>query len=150
MWQEEKLGTITINKARTEEAVATGADQIAVGCPFYSTLLADGLTTAQSAGDAREDIEVLDVAQLLLASVKRRASRRRRAGPRRAAGAPTRSRAAPAGPRWSTSASAAANIGSGAVFDFVAGERGLVRLGPPGVCAARRVETRTVAWAIEL
>ena len=33
MWMEEKLGT-RINGNRTEEAVATGADQIAVACPF--------------------------------------------------------------------------------------------------------------------
>jgi Fe-S oxidoreductase len=70
MWQEEKLGT-AINKTRTDEAVATGADQIAVGCPFCKTMLTDGLTAKQSAGEAREEVEVLDVAQMLLASVKR-------------------------------------------------------------------------------
>ena len=70
MWQEEKIGT-AINKNRTDEAVATGADQIAVGCPFCKTMLSDGLTAKQSAGEAREEVEVLDVAQMLLASVKR-------------------------------------------------------------------------------
>ena len=74
MWQEEKLGSTTINRARTDEAIATGADQIAVGCPFCKTMLADGLTAAQSTGQAREEVEVLDVAQMLLASVTRRTS----------------------------------------------------------------------------
>jgi Fe-S oxidoreductase len=69
MWMEEKIGE-RINDNRTAEAVATGADQIAVGCPFCRVMLSDGLTAAQASGDAREEVEVLDVAQLLLASVK--------------------------------------------------------------------------------
>jgi Fe-S oxidoreductase len=70
MWMEEKLGE-RINVNRTKEAVATGADQIAVGCPFCRVMLSDGLTAEQHAGEAREEVEVLDVAQLLLTSVKR-------------------------------------------------------------------------------
>ncbi|MFT4264229.1 MAG: heterodisulfide reductase-related iron-sulfur binding cluster, partial [Nocardioides sp.] len=69
MWMEEKLGS-RINENRTNEAVATGADQIAVGCPFCRVMLSDGLTKAQANGEAREEVEVLDVAQMLLASVK--------------------------------------------------------------------------------
>src|SRR4029078_1170194 len=69
MWMEEKLGG-RINGHRTKEAVGTGADQIAVGCPFCRVMLSDGLTAAQSKGEAREEVEILDVAQLLLASVK--------------------------------------------------------------------------------
>ena len=52
MWMEEKLGT-RINTNRTEEAVATGADQIAVGCPFCRVMLSDGLTAAQADGQGR-------------------------------------------------------------------------------------------------
>jgi Fe-S oxidoreductase len=70
MWMEEDIGT-RINTARTEEAVATGADQIAVGCPFCRVMLSDGLTAQQAEGKARDEVEVLDVAQMLLASVKR-------------------------------------------------------------------------------
>ena len=70
MWMEEKIGE-RINVNRTREAVATGADQIAVGCPFCRVMLSDGLTAEQHAGEAREEVEVLDVAQLLLTSVKR-------------------------------------------------------------------------------
>ena len=69
MWMEETIGT-RINETRTMEAVETGADQIAVGCPFCRVMLSDGLTSAQSKGEAREEVEVLDVAQMLLASVK--------------------------------------------------------------------------------
>ena len=69
MWMEETIGT-RINVTRTKEAVETGADQIAVGCPFCRVMLSDGLTQQQSAGEAREEVEVLDVAQMLLASVK--------------------------------------------------------------------------------
>ena len=70
MWMEETLGE-RINVNRTTEAVETGADQIATGCPFCRVMLSDGLTAMQADGSAREQVEVLDVAQLLLASVKR-------------------------------------------------------------------------------
>ncbi|MGI8987370.1 MAG: (Fe-S)-binding protein [Nocardioidaceae bacterium] len=70
MWMEENLGE-RINVNRTTEAIDTGADQIAVGCPFCRVMLSDGLTLKQSTGEAREEVEVLDVAQLLLAAVTR-------------------------------------------------------------------------------
>ncbi|GAA4707064.1 heterodisulfide reductase-related iron-sulfur binding cluster [Nocardioides conyzicola] len=69
MWMEEKLGE-RINVNRTKEAVGTGADQIAVGCPFCRVMLSDGLTAQQAAGEAREEVEILDVAQMLLSSIK--------------------------------------------------------------------------------
>src|SRR3954453_1228352 len=69
MWMEETIGE-RINVNRTREAVATGADQIAVGCPFCRVMLSDGLTSEQTDGKAREEVEVLDVAQMLLASVR--------------------------------------------------------------------------------
>ncbi|WP_370890767.1 heterodisulfide reductase-related iron-sulfur binding cluster [Janibacter sp. GXQ6167] len=68
MWMEEQLGS-RINVNRTDEAIATGAERIAVGCPFCRVMLTDGLTARQSEG-ASEDIEVVDIAQMLLASVK--------------------------------------------------------------------------------
>jgi Fe-S oxidoreductase len=73
MWMEEKLGT-RINTNRTAEAVATGAERIAIGCPFCRVMLSDGLSTAQSDGSAADDIEVVDVAQMLLAAVRPSAS----------------------------------------------------------------------------
>ncbi len=69
MWMEENIGE-RINVNRTKEAVGTGADQIAVGCPFCRVMLSDGLTAQQAKGEAREEVEILDVAQMLLASVK--------------------------------------------------------------------------------
>ena len=79
MWMEENIGT-RINDSRTTEAVATGADQIAVGCPFCRVMLSDGLTAAIDKGEAREEVEVLDVAQMLLASVKGEMATRRAPG----------------------------------------------------------------------
>ncbi|MEP6632153.1 MAG: heterodisulfide reductase-related iron-sulfur binding cluster [Lapillicoccus sp.] len=69
MWMEEKLGT-RINVNRTEEALATGADRIAIGCPFCKVMLSDGLTGKQADGSAREEVQVVDVAQMLLAAVR--------------------------------------------------------------------------------
>ncbi|WP_370518785.1 (Fe-S)-binding protein [Microlunatus sp. Gsoil 973] len=82
MWMEERIGT-RINLARTDEALAAlnghatpgAADQnraaIATGCPFCRVMLSDGLTARQADGLAAETVEVLDVAQLLLESVRR-------------------------------------------------------------------------------
>ncbi len=70
MWMEERIGE-RINNNRTTEAVETGAKQIATACPFCKIMLTDGLTTLQADGSAEEDVEVLDVAQMLLESVRR-------------------------------------------------------------------------------
>ena len=78
MWMEESIGT-RINVDRTAEAVralswsSTSGEQaaIATGCPFCRVMLSDGLTAQQADGGAPESMEVLDVAQLLLESVKR-------------------------------------------------------------------------------
>ena len=64
MWMEEKLGT-RINLNRVDEAIATGAKEIAVGCPFCRVMVSDGVTGREA------DVEVLDVAQALLRSVKK-------------------------------------------------------------------------------
>jgi Fe-S oxidoreductase len=69
MWMEEHIGK-RVNLARTEEALATEAKQIATGCPFCRVMLSDGLTEKQAEGQG-EDVQVLDVSQMLLAAVKR-------------------------------------------------------------------------------
>ncbi|NHA67493.1 (Fe-S)-binding protein [Phycicoccus flavus] len=69
MWMEEKLGT-RINTNRTDEALATGAGRIAIGCPFCRVMMSDGLTAKQAEG-VGEEVEVVDVAQMLLAAVRR-------------------------------------------------------------------------------
>jgi Fe-S oxidoreductase len=63
MWMEETLGT-RINLNRVDEAIATGASQVAVACPFCRVMVGDGVTARES------DVEVLDVAQILLRNVK--------------------------------------------------------------------------------
>ena len=63
MWMEEKLGT-RINLNRVDEAIETGAAEVAVACPFCRIMVGDGMVARQS------DVEVLDVAQVLLRSVK--------------------------------------------------------------------------------
>ncbi len=64
MWMEERIGK-RINVERTEEALATGAKTIAVGCPFCSTMITDGVRSK-----GQEEVEVVDVATVLLRSVK--------------------------------------------------------------------------------
>jgi Fe-S oxidoreductase len=65
MWMEERIGK-RINVERVEEAISTGAQTIAVGCPFCFTMLGDGVTGKGVA----EQVEVVDVATVLLRSVK--------------------------------------------------------------------------------
>ncbi|MEI2775988.1 MAG: (Fe-S)-binding protein [Tetrasphaera sp.] len=69
MWMEETIGT-RINNNRTDEALATGAQRIAIGCPFCRVMLTDGVVERQA--DGRFDqVEVVDIAQMLLAAVRR-------------------------------------------------------------------------------
>ncbi len=67
---EETLGT-RVNLNRTDETLGTGATKIAVGCPFCNVMLNDGTTQRKQEGSADESVEVLDVAALLLESVKK-------------------------------------------------------------------------------
>jgi len=60
MWMEEHDGK-KISMERTEEAVATGADQIATGCPFCYVMLDDGIREL----GVDEDVVVKDIAMLL-------------------------------------------------------------------------------------
>ena len=64
MWMEEKIGS-RINLNRVDEAIATGAEEVAVGCPFCRVMISDGMVAKESS------VEVLDVAQIMLRSVKR-------------------------------------------------------------------------------
>jgi Fe-S oxidoreductase len=65
MWMEERIGK-RVSTERVEEALTTGAGTIAVGCPFCSTMLGDGLAAKQASGEAPDRVEVVDVATVLL------------------------------------------------------------------------------------
>ncbi|MCS3880822.1 4Fe-4S dicluster domain-containing protein [Gordonia amarae] len=76
MWMEEQIGK-RINVDRVDEALGVletapqEVKKVATGCPFCRVMLTDGVT-ARTAGTELEDkIEVVDVAQMLLESVKR-------------------------------------------------------------------------------
>jgi Fe-S oxidoreductase len=58
MWMEETEGK-RINVERTEELLATGAEAVAVACPFCMTMIADGLKQANS------DVPVVDISEVV-------------------------------------------------------------------------------------
>ncbi len=68
MWMEEHLGT-RVNHNRVDEALTLDATTIATGCPFCRVMLSDGVGDRGKA----EQVEVVDVAQLLLGSLDRSA-----------------------------------------------------------------------------
>ena len=59
MWKEEEEGSAAVNATRYAEAEATGAETIAVGCPFCNQMLTDANALAG------EKMEVKDIAQLV-------------------------------------------------------------------------------------
>ena len=69
MWMEERIGK-RINIDRVEEALSTGAKTVAAACPFCLTMLSDGVTSQKASGAAHDNIEVVDVATVLLRAVK--------------------------------------------------------------------------------
>ena len=62
MWMEERAGKI--NEERAREAAETGADTLAVACPFCTVMLDDGV---RQRGD---ELRVVDVATLLAESLE--------------------------------------------------------------------------------
>ena len=68
MWMEEHIGK-RINHERVDEALATGAATVATGCPFCRVMITDGVNDRQEEA-GRSGVEVLDVAQILLASLE--------------------------------------------------------------------------------
>jgi Fe-S oxidoreductase len=91
MWLDETLGT-RINENRTDELLAQAPDIVAAACPFCIDMLADGVTLRQQQGHAAAaesdvrlasfaaesdvrlasfaEVEVIDVAEVLLRSVR--------------------------------------------------------------------------------
>ncbi|HYN48588.1 MAG TPA: heterodisulfide reductase-related iron-sulfur binding cluster [Candidatus Nanopelagicales bacterium] len=61
MWMEESRGT-RINAERARQALATGAEAVAVGCPFCMTMLGDGLAADPTNASG---VTTLDLAEIL-------------------------------------------------------------------------------------
>jgi Fe-S oxidoreductase len=62
MWKEDEPGDKRINIERAEEALATGAEIIALNCPFCLTMLTDGV----KAKDKQDDVMVYDLSELIV------------------------------------------------------------------------------------
>jgi Fe-S oxidoreductase len=65
MWMEEKRGR-PINQERVREAAATGAETLAVACPFCTVMLDDGVR------ETGAKLKVIDLATLLAEAVEKR------------------------------------------------------------------------------
>jgi Fe-S oxidoreductase len=59
-----------VNQERAREAIETGADVLAVGCPFCMTMMEDGI----NARKGERDVRVMDVAELLWEATRPRGS----------------------------------------------------------------------------
>jgi Fe-S oxidoreductase len=64
MWMEETSGS-QINANRTREILESGADTLAVACPFCMVMLSDGLADA----GAGERVTTLDLAEIVAGSL---------------------------------------------------------------------------------
>ncbi|MEU6174568.1 (Fe-S)-binding protein [Streptantibioticus parmotrematis] len=69
MWMEERIGK-RINNERVDEALSLNPDIVSTACPFCLVMLTDSVNGKKNDGVAKESIQVVDVAQLLLDSVK--------------------------------------------------------------------------------
>lgn len=66
MFKEAEKGNKEVNIERTEEALDTGAEIVAVGCPFCTTMMTDGVKNKEE--EAR--VKVYDVSELLNESTR--------------------------------------------------------------------------------
>ncbi len=63
MWKEEEHGLERVNANRFSEAVTTGVEVLAVGCPFCMIMLTDARKAVNS------EMQVLDIAELVAAKL---------------------------------------------------------------------------------
>jgi Fe-S oxidoreductase len=73
MFMEEKRGR-PINEERVREAAATGADTLAVACPFCTVMLDDGVR------ETGAKLQVVDLATFLSEAVERKRAKDAAAG----------------------------------------------------------------------
>ncbi|MEU7044151.1 (Fe-S)-binding protein [Streptomyces varsoviensis] len=69
MWMEERIGK-RVNNERVDEALSLNPDIISTACPFCLVMLTDSVNGKKNDAKAKESLQVVDVAQLLLESVK--------------------------------------------------------------------------------
>ncbi|MFJ4874137.1 (Fe-S)-binding protein [Streptomyces sp. NPDC088745] len=69
MWMEERIGK-RINNERVDEALSLNPDIVSTACPFCLVMLTDSVNGKKNDGKAKESVTVVDVAQLLLESVR--------------------------------------------------------------------------------
>jgi Fe-S oxidoreductase len=69
MWMEERIGK-RINTERIDEALALDPDTVSTACPYCLVMLGDAVNAKKSSGEAKQSLEVIDVAQLLVRSVR--------------------------------------------------------------------------------
>jgi Fe-S oxidoreductase len=69
MWMEERIGK-RINTERIDEALELNPDKISTACPYCMVMLGDAVEAKKASGEAKESLEVIDVAQLLIRSVR--------------------------------------------------------------------------------
>ena len=67
MWMEESIGT-RVNNNRADEILATGAEAVAVACPFCTIMVTDGI----KARNAEERVQILDVAEVIAKSIAKK------------------------------------------------------------------------------
>ncbi|MHB8262259.1 MAG: (Fe-S)-binding protein [Acidimicrobiales bacterium] len=65
MWMEESIGK-RVNMERTDEALSTGADVVSTACPYCLIMIDD----AVKANQKEDEVKVLDLAQIMEASLK--------------------------------------------------------------------------------
>jgi Fe-S oxidoreductase len=69
MWMDETIGQ-RVNENRTDEALELRPDLVTAACPFCIVMLTDGVNLRQQQGRAPENVEVTDVSEVLLRSVR--------------------------------------------------------------------------------
>src|SRR5882757_1360265 len=69
MWMEERTGK-RINTERIDEALGTDPDTISTGCPYCLVMLGDAVAAKKASGEAKDTLEVVDVAQVLARSIR--------------------------------------------------------------------------------